>query len=61
LTVFAVRLEGITPESLPYFPPAGSAGKCFSKEIPNKKICSRYPRPSFPGKTGQGDIWSDTP
>ena len=41
----------------PFFPPARSAGKFFSKEFPNKKILLQiYPDtpPSFPEKTGQG-------
>ena len=34
----------------PTFPPAQSAGKFFSKEIPNKKILLQIPSPSFPQK-----------
>ena len=45
----------------PFFPPAQSAGKFFSKEIPNKKILLQIPPPFFSRKNRtRGGIWSDT-
>ena len=41
--------QGDTSDTPPSFLPARSAGKFFSKEIPNKNILLRYP-PSFPEK-----------
>ena len=55
--------EGITPDTPPpFFPPARSAGKVFSKEIPNKKILLQIPPPFFSRKKRKrgGGIWSDT-